>query len=320
MHKRILGGKLEVSAVGLGCMSLSGAYGPALSEAEAVELLRAAYDRGVTFFDTAEMYGPFVSERYLGAGLSGIRDKVVIATKFGFNIDAQGKQQEGFNSQPAHIREVCEASLGRLRTDRIDLFYQHRLDPAVPIEDVAGTVGDLIREGKVRAFGMSEADATSIRRAHAVTPVTALQSEYSLWTRDVEAEILPTLRELGVGFVPFSPLGRGFLTGGIKPDSLPETDWRSKMVRFGGENGARNYALVEALQALAASTGHSAGQLAIAWVLHQGADFAPIPGTRRLDRLEENIGAAEIVLSASDLAAIDAAFPEAEVAGGRYWS
>jgi aryl-alcohol dehydrogenase-like predicted oxidoreductase len=245
---------------------------------------------------------------------------VVIATKFGFNIDAQGKQQEGFNSQPPHIREVCEASLKRLRTDRIDLFYQHRLDPAVPVEDVAGAVGDLIREGKVLAFGMSEADAASIRRAHAVTPVTALQSEYSLWTRDVEAEILPTLRELGIGFVPFSPLGRGFLTGGIKPDSLPETDWRAKMVRFGGENGAKNYALVEALQALAARTGHTAGQLAIAWVLHQGADFVPIPGTRRLDRLEENVGAAQIELSASDLAAIEAAFPQAEVAGGRYWS
>jgi aryl-alcohol dehydrogenase-like predicted oxidoreductase len=320
MHKRILGGKLEVSAVGLGCMSLSGAYGPALSEAEAVALVRAAHDRGVTFFDTAEMYGPFVNERQLGAALSGIRDKVVIATKFGFNIDAQGKQGEGFDSRPAHIREVVEASLQRLRTDYIDLLYQHRLDPNVPIEDVAGTVGKLIREGKVRAFGLSEADAQSIRRAHAVQPVTALQSEYSLWTRDVEAEVLPTLRELGIGFVPFSPLGRGFLTGSVKPDSLPEDDWRAKMARFGGANGAKNYALVQALQALAVKTGHTAGQLAIAWVLHQGQDIVPIPGTRRLERLEENIAAADIVLSADDLAAIDAAFPQAEVAGGRYWS
>lgn len=320
MQKRLLGGTLEVSAIGLGCMSLSGAYGPALSEAEAGELLRAAYDRGVTFFDTAELYGPFVNERQLGAGLAGLRDKVVIATKFGFRIEANGQQGQGFDSRPAHIREVVEASLKRLRTDYIDLLYQHRLDPEVPVEDVAGTVGELIREGKVRAFGMSEADADSIRRAHAVQPVTALQSEYSLWSRDVEAEVLPTLRELGIGFVPFSPLGRGFLTGAVKPDSLPESDWRSKMVRFGGENGARNYALVEALQALAAKTGHSAGQLAIAWVLHQGDDIVPIPGTRKLERLEENIAAAGIALSAGDLAAIERALPQAEVAGGRYWS
>jgi aryl-alcohol dehydrogenase-like predicted oxidoreductase len=300
-------------------MSLSGAYGAALSEADAAALLRAAYDRGVTFFDTAEIYGPYLSEQYLGAGLSGIRDKVVIATKFGFKFDANGKQTEGFDSRPRRIREFVEASLGRLRTDYIDLLYQHRLDPDVPVEDVAGTVGELIREGKVRTFGMSEADAASIRRAHAVQPVTALQSEYSLWSRDVEAEILPTLRELGIGFVPFSPLGRGFLTGEVKPDSLPENDWRSKMQRFGGENGAKNYALVEALQALAAKTGHSSGQLAIAWVLHQGKDFVPIPGTRKLERLEENIAAADIVLTPEDVAAIDAAFPQAEIAGGRYW-
>ena len=319
MQKRVLGETLEVSALGLGCMSLSGAYGEALSEAAAVDLLRAAHDRGVTFFDTAEIYGPYVSERYLGAGLSGIRDKVVIATKFGFRFEADGRQGQGFDSRPARIRDFVEAALGRLRTDYLDLLYQHRLDPDVPVEEVAGTVGDLIREGKVRAFGMSEADAQSIRRAHAVTPVTALQSEYSLWSRGVEDEVLPTLKELGIGFVPFSPLGRGFLTGAVKPDSLPETDWRAKMQRFGGENGARNYALVEALQALAAKTGHSAGQLAIAWVLHQGRDFVPIPGTRRLDRLEENLAAAEIVLSPADLAAIEAAVPPAEVAGGRYW-
>lgn len=319
MQKRLLGGTLEVSAIGLGCMSLSGAYGEALSEAAAGDLLRAAYDRGVTLFDTAELYGPFVNEQQLGAGLAGIRDKVVIATKFGFKINGHSPQTQEFDSRPEHIREVVDASLQRLRTDYIDLLYQHRLDPAVPIEDVAGTVGDLIREGKVRAFGMSEADAASIRRAHAVQPVTALQSEYSLWSRNVEDEILPTLRELGIGFVPFSPLGRGFLTGGVKPDSLPENDWRSKMARFGGENGAKNFALVEALQDLAAKTGHSSGQLAIAWVLHQDPNFVPIPGTRRLDRLEENIAAADIVLSAEDLAAIDAAFPQAEIAGGRYW-
>jgi aryl-alcohol dehydrogenase-like predicted oxidoreductase len=319
MHKRILGGKLEVSAIGLGCMSLSGAYGAALSEAEAVTLLRAAYDRGVTFFDTAEIYGPYVSEQYLGVALSGIRDKVVIATKFGFKFDADGKQTQGFDSRPQRIRDFVEASLKRLRTDYIDLLYQHRLDPDLAIEEVAGTVGELIREGKVRTFGMSEADAASIRRAHAVQPVTALQSEYSLWTRDVEGEILPTLKELGIGFVPFSPLGRGFLTGSVKPDTLPESDWRAKMARFGGESGAKNYALVEALATLAAKTGHTSGQVAIAWVLHQGKDFAPIPGTRRLDRLEENIGAADIVLTAEDLAAIDQAFPKTEVAGGRYW-
>jgi len=319
MHKRILGGTLEVSAIGLGCMSMSGAYGPALTEVEAGDLLRAAYDRGVTFFDTAEFYGPFINEKQLGTGLASIRDKVVIATKFGFKIEGTTPTNQEFDSRPEHIREVVDASLQRLRTDYIDLLYQHRLDPAVPVEDVAGTVRDLIAEGKVRAFGMSEADAASIRRAHAVQPLTALQSEYSLWSRNVEAEILPTLKELGIGFVPFSPLGRGFLTGEVKPDSLPEGDWRAKMARFGGENGAKNYALVQALQDLAAKTGHSAGQLAIAWVLHQGDDFVPIPGTRKLSRLEENIAAADIVLSREDLAAIDAAFPQAEIAGGRYW-
>jgi aryl-alcohol dehydrogenase-like predicted oxidoreductase len=319
MHKRILGQGLEVSAIGLGCMSLSGAYGPALSEAEAADLLRAAHDRGVTFFDTAELYGPYVNERQLGAGLAPIRDKVVIATKFGFRIDGESPLSQNFDSRPEHIREVVEASLGRLRTDYIDLLYQHRVDPAVPIEDVAGTVGDLIREGKVRHFGMSEADAATIRRAHAVQPVTALQSEYSLWTRDVEAEILPALRELGIGFVPFSPLGRGFLTGGVTPGSLAEGDWRSKMVRFAGDNAAKNYALVEALQRLAAEKGCTSGQLAIAWVLHQDPGFVPIPGTRRLERLEENIAAAGIALSAGDLAAIENAFPQHEVAGGRYF-
>jgi len=320
MHKRILGQGLEVSALGLGCMSLSGAYGEALSEAAAGEVLRAAYDLGVTLFDTAELYGPFVGEKQVGAGLAGIRDKVVIATKFGFKINELSPEGQGFDSRPEHIREVVDASLGRLRTDYIDLLYQHRLDPEVPIEDVAGTVRDLIAEGKVRHFGMSEADADSIRRAHAVQPVTALQSEYSLWTRDVEAEILPTLRELGIGFVPFSPLGRGFLTGQVTPESIPDGDWRANMARFKGEAAAHNLSLVEALAALAAEKGCTSGQLAIAWVLHQGDDFVPIPGTRRIDRLKENCAAADIVLSADDLAAIDGAFPEDAVVGGRYFT
>jgi aryl-alcohol dehydrogenase-like predicted oxidoreductase len=277
MKKRILGNDLEVSALGLGCMSLSGAYGAALSETAASDLLRAAYDRGVTFFDTAEMYGPFVNETQLGKGLGSIRDKVVIATKFGFKITPGASLPQGMDSRPAHIREVVDASLARLGTDYIDLLYQHRVDPEVPIEEVASTVAGLIREGKVRHFGMSEADAATIRRAHAVQPLTALQSEYSLWTRDVEAEILPTLRELGIGFVPFSPLGRGFLTGGLKPGTLPETDWRSRMPRFTGAAADQNLVLVQALEALAERKGYSAGQLAIAWVLHQGDDIVPGP-------------------------------------------
>jgi aryl-alcohol dehydrogenase-like predicted oxidoreductase len=258
MKKRTLGQGLEVSAIGLGCMSMSGAYGPALSMDEAARLVRAAFDRGVTFFDTAEMYGPFLNEKQLGKGLAGIRDEVVIATKFGFALDPEkgaavtpGRPTTGFDSRPEHIREVCDASLQRLGTDRIDLFYQHRGDPDVPIEDVAGAVGELIREGKVGHFGLSEADAATIRRAHAVCPVTALQSEYSLWTRDVEAEILPTLREVGIGFVPFSPLGRGFLTGSLKPDAIPQNDWRANMPRFKGAAAEHNYRLVEALEELA---------------------------------------------------------------------
>jgi aryl-alcohol dehydrogenase-like predicted oxidoreductase len=318
MKQRTLGQGLKVSAIGLGCMSLSGAYGEALSMEAATDVLRAAYDRGVTLFDTAEIYGPFLNEKQLAKGLGPIRDQVVIATKFGFKLDPGAARPGGMDSRPAHIREVVDASLGRLGTDYIDLLYQHRLDPQVPIEDVAGTVRDLITEGKVRHFGMSEADAASIRRAHAVQPVTALQSEYSLWTRDVEAEILPTLRELGIGFVPFSPLGRGFLTGAVKPGSIAKGDFRANMPRFSGETGSHNYALVEALQALAAEKGCTAGQLAIAWVLHQGADFVPIPGTRKIERLEENIGAAEIELSAADFARIEAAFPKDAAQGARY--
>ena len=318
MKKRSLGQGLEVSTIGLGCMSLSGAYGEALSMDAAAAMLRGTYDRGVTFFDTAEVYGPFLNETQLGKGLGPIRDKVVIATKFGFRIDPADRSPKGMDSRPAHIREVVDASLGRLGTDYIDLLYQHRLDPQVPIEDVAGTVRDLIAVGKVRHFGMSEADPASIRRAHAVQPVTALQSEYSLWSRGVEAEILPTIKELGIGFVPFSPLGRGFLTGTVKPDSLGKGDFRATMSRFKGEAGAHNYALVAALLALAEEKGCTAGQLAIAWVLHRDADFAPIPGTRSLTRLEENIAATEIELSVADIAKIEAAFPKDAVQGPRY--
>lgn len=318
MQKRVLGQGLEVSAIGLGCMSLSGTYGEALSMDAAADLLRAAHDRGVTFFDTAEVYGPFLNEKQLGKGLGPIRDRVVIATKFGFKLPVEPGRPMGFDSRPDHIREVVDASLGRLGIDHIDLLYQHRPDPAVPIEDVAGTVKDLIAAGKVRHFGLSESPADLIRRAHAVQPVAALQSEYSLWTRDVEGEILPVLRELGIGLVPFSPLGRGFLTGGVKPGSVSQGDFRATMPRFNGAAADHNYRLVAALEALAARKGVTPGQLAIAWVLHQGPDIVPIPGTRRLDRLEENVAAAEIVLDEADIAAIEAAFPKDAVAGARY--
>jgi len=320
MNKRVLGQGLEVSAIGLGCMSISGAYGDALTQDEATALLRGAHDLGVTFFDTAEIYGPFTSEIMVGKGLAAVRDQVVIATKFGFKIVEGNATGQGFDSRPEHIREVCEASLARLGTDHIDLLYQHRLDPEVPVEDVAGTVGDLIREGKVRHFGMSEADADSIRRAHAVTPVTALQSEYSLWSRDVEADILPVLKELGIGFVPFSPLGRGFLTGKFDAAALKEGDWRAKMARFSGEAGASNLKLVQALEAIARHKGCSTGQLAIAWVLRRGEDFVPIPGTRKLERMQENADAAAIELTDADLADIAAAFPAEAVVGGRYFA
>lgn len=325
MERRILGQGLEVSKLGLGCMSISGAYGPRLSQAEASRLLRSAFDMGVTFFDTAEMYGPYTSEELVGAALEPIRDEVVIATKFGFRIEPKtgaavrpGRATTGFDSRPEHIREVCDACLKRLRTNRIDLFYQHRVDPDVPIEDVAGAVGELVLEGKVGHFGMSEAPLDLIRRAHAVFPVTALQNEYSLWTRDIEDETLPALREMGIALVPFSPLGRGFLTGSLRPGEVPENDWRAAMPRFKGEAAAKNFALVEALDALARNKGHSAGQLALAWVMAQGDDVAPIPGTRKLERMAENAGSADIVLTAEDLAAIENAFPADAVEGGRY--
>lgn len=321
MDMRKLGEGLEVSALGLGCMSVSGAYGPKLSQDDCNALLRGAYERGITFFDTAEIYGPFIGEEMVGAALAPIREHVTIATKFGFRTGGKaepGKPIQGFDSRPEHIREVCHASLARLGTDCIDLLYQHRVDPEVPIEDVAGTVRDLIAEGKVRHFGMSEAPADLIRRAHAVQPVAAVQSEYSLWTRDVEDTVLPTLRELGIGLVPYSPLGRGFLTGNVKPGELAGDDWRSNMPRFKGEAGAHNLRLVEALQALAVRKGVTAAQLALAWVMHQGDDIVPIPGTRRIERLEENIAGAVITLSPSDLAEIEQVMPAREVQGGRY--
>lgn len=318
MNKRRLGQGLEVSALGLGCMSLSGAYGEAVSMDDAAALIRAAFDRGVTFFDTAEIYGPYLNEKQVGAAVKGFRDEVVIATKFGFRLTPGEKFSQGFDSRPEHIREVVDASLQRLGTGHIDLLYQHRPDPDVPVEDVAGCVKDLIAAGKVRHFGLSESNPDQIRRAHAVCPVTALQSEYSLWSRDVEVEVLPTLRELGIGFVPYSPLGRGFLTGQVRPDSVPQGDYRARMPRFTGDAAARNFRLVEALQALAADKGCTAGQLAIAWVLHQGDDVVPIPGTRQVARLEENLAAADIALSAEDLARIEATFPADAVVGTRY--
>ncbi len=316
MKKRILGQGLEVSRLGLGCMSLSGAYGEALAMDDAVRFLRGAYDRGITFFDTAEIYGPFLNEEQLGEALSPIRDEVTIATKFGFRIPMDA----GLDSRPGHIREVVEASLRRLKTDHIDLLYQHRPDPDVPVEDVAGTVAALIGEGKVRHFGLSNSTAEQIRRAHAVHPVSALQVEYSLWTRTIEAEILPTCREMGIGLVPYSPLGRGFLTGGVKPGAIPEGDWRSKLVRFVGDAADANYRLVQALQALAAEKGCTSAQLALAWVMHQGEDVVPIPGTRKLERLDENIAGSALALTSQDLAAIERAFPAEAVVGGPYWS
>ena len=318
MDKRKLGNGLEVSKLGLGCMSISGAYGDRLDQSEADALLRRAYELGIDLFDTAEIYGPFVGEEMVGRALAPIRDRVVIATKFGFRIDPDTGRRVGFDSRPEHIVEVVEASLRRLGIDHIDLLYQHRPDPAVPIEDVAETVRGLIAAGKVRWFGLSEADPASIRKAHAVQPVAALQSEYSLWTRDIEAEVLPTIRELGIGLVPFSPLGRGFLTGAVKPGELVSSDHRTTMPRFQADAAANNSRLVDALALVAREKNCTPAQLALAWVLHQGEDLVPIPGTRRIDRLEENVAATQIALSADDLAAIEAALPASEVVGERY--
>ena len=323
MKTRKLGDGLEVSAIGLGCMGMSWAYGPAPDKADTFRVLARAVELGVTLFDTAEVYGPCANEELVGEGLKPFRDKVVIATKFGFKIaspDENGvRRMIGVDSRPEHIREVAEASLKRLGVEVIDLLYQHRVDPNVPIEDVAGAVKDLIAEGKVKHFGLSEAGADTIRRAHAVQPVAALQSEYSLWTRDPEATILPTLRELGIGLVPYSPLGRGFLTGALTSDAgLAKDDFRRGLPRFQGEALSKNLSLVEALTALAAEKGVTPAQLALAWLLHQGPDIAPIPGTTKISRLEENVGAVDVALSADDLTRIGAAIPEAAVEGARY--
>jgi aryl-alcohol dehydrogenase-like predicted oxidoreductase len=319
MQKRTLGNTgLEVSAIGLGCMGMSSGLGPAADRQKMISLLRAAVDRGITFFDTAEVYGPFTNEELVGEALSPLRGQVVIATKFGFELDASGKQV-GLSSRPEHIKKVAEASLKRLRVDAIDVFYQHRVDPEVPIEDVAGAVKDLIREGKVRHFGMSEAAARTIRRAHAVQPVTAVQSEYSLWWRRPEAEVLPTLAELGIGFVPFSPLGRGFLTGKIdETTTFDSSDIRSTIPRFTPEARKANQALVDLLGAIAERKSATPAQIALAWLLAQKPWIVPIPGTRKLERLDENIGAVSVELTSDDLRDIESATSKITVQGARY--
>jgi aryl-alcohol dehydrogenase-like predicted oxidoreductase len=320
MLKRKLGKSgLEVSAIGLGCMGLNHAYGPGVDKASGIALIRAAVERGVTFFDTAEAYGPFANEDLVGEALAPVRDQVVIATKFGFDIDLQtGARNGGVNSRPGHIKAVAEASLKRLKTDVIDLFYQHRVDPTVPIEDVAGAVRDLIRAGKVRHFGLSEAGAQTIRRAHAVQPVAAVQSEYSLWWREPEKEILPTLEELGIGFVPFSPLGAGFLTGAVNAKTKFESsDFRASVPRFAPDALKANLALVELLRDVANRKGATLAQIALAWLLAQKPWIVPIPGTTKVHRLEENLGAAAIELTAADLAAIKTAAAKIELKGER---
>jgi aryl-alcohol dehydrogenase-like predicted oxidoreductase len=319
MQKRTLGNSnLEVSAIGLGCMGMSFGYGPPQDEQEMISVIRSAVDLGVTFFDTAEVYGPFTNEELVGKALSPIREQVVIATKFGFHIDADGKQA-GLNSRPKHIREVAEASLKRLNIDSIDLLYQHRVDPDVPIEEVAGTVKELIQEGKVRHFGLSEAGVRTIRRAHAVQPVTALQSEYSLWWREPEEEILPTLEELGIGFVPFSPLGRGFLTGKIDENTtFDSTDFRSTVPRFTPEARKANQALVDLLGSIAQRKNVTPARIALAWLLAQKPWIVPIPGTTKLHRLQENVEAASVELTEDDLRGIESAASRITVQGDRY--
>jgi len=318
MEKRRLGKNLEVSALGLGCMGLSHGYGAATDTKDAVVLIRAAHDRGVTFFDTAQVYGPFVNEDVVGEALEPIRDRVVIATKFGFELPSADVGQH-LNSRPDHIRQSVEASLKRLRTDVIDLLYQHRVDPNVPIEDVAGTVKDLIAEGKVKHFGLSEAGAQTIRRAHAIQPVAALQSEYSLFWREPEKEIIPTLEELGIGFVPFSPLGKGFLTGKIDETvTFGPGDFRSMVPRFQAENLKANHALVAALTQIAESKGVTPAQIALAWLLAQKPWIVPIPGTTKLHRLEENLGAAGVELSPDDASDIATALTKINIVGDRY--
>jgi aryl-alcohol dehydrogenase-like predicted oxidoreductase len=318
MQKRRLGtGGFEVSALGFGCMGISFGYGPPATREDGVAMIRAAYDGGVTFFDTAEVYGPFTNEEVVGEALAAMRDEVSIATKFGFKFE-DGKPA-GLDSRPSHIREVADASLKRLQTDRIDLFYQHRVDPDVPIEEVAGAVKDLIRDGKVKHFGLSEAGVQTIRRAHAVQPVTAVQSEYSLWWREPEKEVLPTLEELGVGFVPFSPLGKGFLTGKID-DTTPfdPTDFRNTVPRFSEENRRANLAFVAWLKAFAEQKQATPAQIALAWLLAQKPWIVPIPGTTKRHRLEENLGGAQVDLTTDDLREIQGAVSQIEVHGARY--
>ena len=320
MQKRKLGNSgLEVSAIGLGCMGLSFGYGPAVDSKTGVALIRAAVERGVTFFDTAEVYGPFANEELVGEALAPVRDRVVIATKFGFDIDPKTRKQQGLNSRPEHIKAVVEGSLKRLKTDVIDLLYQHRVDPNVPIEDTAGAVKDLIKAGKVRHFGLSEAGVKTIRRAHAVQPVAALQSEYSLWWREPEAEVIPTLEELGIGLVPFSPLGKGFLTGVIDAKTtFDSNDFRNIVPRFTAEARQANQALVDRLGAIAAEKRVTPAQIALAWLLARKPWIVPIPGTTKLHRLEENLGAAVVELTPADLREIGDALAGVPVQGARY--
>jgi aryl-alcohol dehydrogenase-like predicted oxidoreductase len=320
MQKRKLGKtNLEVSAIGLGCMGLSFGYGPAVEKQQGIELIRAAFQRGVTFFDTAEVYGPFTNEELVGEALAPVRKQVVIATKFGFDIDPVTGKQRGLNSRPEHIKAVAEASLKRLGTDVIDLFYQHRVDPNVPIEETAGAVKDLIAAGKVRHFGLSEAGVKTIRRAHAVQPVTALQSEYSLWWREPEDEVIPTLEELGIGFVPFSPLGKGFLTGAITGQTeFDSNDFRNSVPRFSAEARKGNQALVDRLSELAQAKKVTPAQIAIAWLMAQKPWIVPIPGTTKLHRLDENLGAAKVALSTAELREIGDALAAVPVQGARY--
>jgi aryl-alcohol dehydrogenase-like predicted oxidoreductase len=320
MQKRTLGNsKLEVSALGLGCMGLSSGYGPAVDKQTGISLIRAAVERGVTFFDTAEVYGPFINEQLVGEALAPFRGKVVIATKFGFKLEPETGKQIGLDSRPEHIKQVADASLARLKVDVLDLFYQHRVDPDVPIEEVAGAVKELIKAGKVKHFGLSEAGANTIRRAHAVQPVTALQSEYSLWWREPEAQILPTLEELGIGFVPFSPLGRGFLTGAINATTqFDSSDFRNMVPRFTPEARKANQTLVDLVGKIAADKKATPARVALAWLLAQKPWIVPIPGTTKLHRLEENLGAAEIKLSADDIRHINRTLSEIAVQGERY--
>ena len=319
MKKRTLGQGLEVSAIGLGCMGMSAAYGAAMDRSEAVALIRAAFDRGVTFFDTAEVYGPYANEELVGEALRPVRDQVIIATKFGFDIENSGGFARKTISKPDHIRKVVEGSLKRLQTDYIDLYYQHRVDPDTPMEDVAGAIKDLIAQGKVRHFGMSEAGVQSIRRAHAVQPVTALQSEYSLWFREPEKEIIPLLEELGIGFVPFAPLGKGFLTGSVSADQrFGADDFRSKQPRFAEENRKANQIFVDVIKDVAQKKQATAAQVALAWLLQQKPWIVPIPGTTKLHRVEENIGASEVDLDRDDLKSIETALEGVEMKGDRY--